>query len=103
MMIVLHGNLTAKEIKHDKEKKIIYYKDAWLKLYDKPVFYFPKFFHPDPTVKRQSGFLMPTFERLLLVFGYIFSYSLLTRAIADNKDITLTTKILLMIKNFITI
>ena len=35
-------------------------KKAWLKVYDKPVFYFPKFFHPDPTVKRQSGFLFPT-------------------------------------------
>jgi len=51
----------AEEIKHDKEKKIINYKNAWLKIYDKPVFYFPKFFHPDPTVKRQSGFLMPSF------------------------------------------
>ena len=51
----------AKEIKHDKKKKTINYKNAWLKIYDKPVFYFPKFFHPDPTVKRQSGFLMPSF------------------------------------------
>ena len=54
--------LSAEEIEHDKKKKTIYYKNAWLKLYDKPVFYFPKFFHPDPTVKRQSGFLMPTFN-----------------------------------------
>ena len=46
----------------DKEKKIIYYKNAWLEIYDKPVIYFPKFFHPDPTVKRQSGFLVPKFE-----------------------------------------
>ena len=52
--------LSAKEITHDKTKKIISYKDAWLKLYDKPVFYFPRFFHPDPSVKRQSGFLMPS-------------------------------------------
>ena len=40
-------------------KKIINYKNAWLELYDQPIIYFPKFFHPDPTVKRQSGFLMP--------------------------------------------
>ena len=53
--------LSAKEIRHDKKKKTIYYKDAWLKIYDNPVFYFPKFFHPDFTVKRQSGFLMPSF------------------------------------------
>ncbi len=52
----------AEEIKHDKKKKILFYKNAWLKIYDKPVLYFPKFFHPDPTVKRQSGFLMPTLE-----------------------------------------
>ena len=52
--------LSAEKITHDKKKKIIYYKDAWLKVYDTPVFYFPKFFHPDPSVKRQSGFLMPT-------------------------------------------
>ena len=40
----------AEEIKHDKKKKMIFYKNAWLKIYDQPVFYFPKFFHPDPTV-----------------------------------------------------
>ena len=40
----------SKEIKHDKKSQTINYKNSWLKLYDKPVFYFPKFFHPDPTV-----------------------------------------------------
>ena len=34
----------AQEIKHDKSKKTIYYKNAWLEIYDKPVIYFPKFF-----------------------------------------------------------
>ena len=49
--------ITSKQIIHDKDKKEIHYKNAWLKLYNIPVLYFPKFFHPDPTVKRQSGFL----------------------------------------------
>ncbi len=53
-------SLVSDEVVHDKEKKTINYKKAWLKLYDKPVFYFPKFFHPDPTVERQSGFLIPS-------------------------------------------
>ena len=53
--------MMAEEIVHDKTKKTINYKNAFLKLYDKKVFYFPKFFHPDPTVKRQSGFLIPSF------------------------------------------
>ena len=47
----------ADEIEHQKEKQIINYKNAWLKIYDVPVIYFPKFYHPDPTVKRQSGFI----------------------------------------------
>ena len=52
--------ITSKEIVHDKiKKKQIDYKNAWLKIYNVPVMYFPKFFHPDPTVDRKSGFLIP--------------------------------------------
>ena len=54
--------MKARKIRHDKLKKTIYYDHATLKLYDVPIFYFPYFFHPDPTVKRQSGFLIPTFS-----------------------------------------
>ena len=54
-------SLKAKKISHDKIKKTIYYDSATLKIYDIPIFYFPKFFHPDPSVKRQSGFLSPFF------------------------------------------
>jgi LPS-assembly protein len=59
--------ITSKVVTHDKQKKQIQYKNAWLKIYDRPVMYFPKFFHPDPSVKRQSGFLKPSFgnSRLL--------------------------------------
>ena len=79
--------LKAKEIKHDKEKKTIFYKDAWLKLYDKPVFYFPKFFHPDPTVKRQSGFLIPSFgDSNTLGLSLNIPYY---KVLAENKDFTL--------------
>ena len=79
--------LSAKEIKHDKSKKIIYYKDAWLKLYDKPIFYFPKFFHPDPTVKRQSGFLMPSFvDSSNLGGSFNVPYY---HVLSNNRDLTL--------------
>ena len=53
-------SITAKEVKHDKKNKLIKYNQATFKFYDVPVVYFPKFFHPDPTVKRQSGFLAPS-------------------------------------------
>ena len=36
--------LTADQIIHDKNKKIINYKNAWLQVYDKPVFYLSKIF-----------------------------------------------------------
>ncbi len=54
-------SITSQEIIHYKKKQEIHYKNAWLKLYNKPVIYFPKFFHPDPTADRKSGFLQPTF------------------------------------------
>ena len=78
--------LSAKKITHNKTKKIIYYKDAWLKLYDKPVFYFPRFFHPDPSVKRQSGFLMPSFTSSGNIgSSFNIPYYLV---VSDNKDLT---------------
>ena len=52
-------SIESDEIIHDKSKKEIHYHKAWLNIYDKPILYFPKFFHPDPTVKRRSGFLTP--------------------------------------------
>ena len=82
--------LSAKKIKHDKDKKIIYYEGAWLNLYDKPVLYFPKFFHPDPTVKKQSGFLMPSFENSKNI-GSSFSLPYY-HLIADNRDLTIKPK-----------
>ena len=51
----------AENITHDKEKETIKYKNAWLKIYDVPIAYFPAFSHPDPSVKRKSGFLTPSF------------------------------------------
>ena len=53
-------SIEAEEIAHNRDKQIVNYKNAKLKIYDVPVLYFPKFFHPDPTVERQSGFLPPT-------------------------------------------
>ena len=76
----------AKKITHDKKKKTINYENAWLKIYDKPVFYFPKFFHPDPTVKRQSGFLMPSFISSNST-GSAFALPYF-HVISKNKDLT---------------
>ena len=80
--------ITSDEISHDKKKKTIYYKDAFLKLYDVPIFYFPRFFHPDPTVKRKSGFLIPKFQDSTNIGASLSVPYFL--AIADDKDATFT-------------
>jgi LPS-assembly protein len=78
--------MSTLEIKHNKNKKTIYYKNAWLEIYDKPIVYFPKFFHPDPTVNRQSGFLIPTIKSSSS-HGDSISVPYF-QVISDNKDIT---------------
>jgi len=53
--------LKAVRVVHDQVAHRIEYRDAWMEIYGIPVMYTPYFSHPDPTVKRQSGFLSPTF------------------------------------------
>lgn len=51
----------AREIRHDKEEKIIEFRDVTLDIDGVPVFYSPYLSEPDPSVKRASGFLTPSF------------------------------------------
>ena len=78
--------ITSKEITHNREKKEITYKNAWLKIYNTPVLYFPKFFHPDPTVKRKSGFLIPTFSDSKNLGSSVKTPYF--HVISDNSDLT---------------
>ncbi len=52
--------IKSKKMIHDNLKKTIYYENAVVKVYNLPIFYFPRLSHPDPTVDRRSGFLPPT-------------------------------------------
>ena len=81
--------ITSEKVYHDKKRKMMNYENALVHVYDIPVFYFPKFFHPDPTVKRQSGFLVPKLNSSssddFLNTPYFF-------AISDNKDATFSPR-----------
>ena len=82
--------LSAKKIQHNKKEQIINYKNAWLKVYDVPVIYFPKFFHPDPTVDRKSGFLIPTIKNSPNANNYLsLPYF---KVLSENKDLTFTPR-----------
>ena len=54
--------IQASQLLHDKKKKTVYYDNAIVKVYDIPIFYFPKLSHPDPTVDRRTGLLVPSFS-----------------------------------------
>ena len=84
-------SLQANQMVHDRNKKTIFYDEAIVKIYDIPVFYFPKLAHPDPTVKRRSGFLPPSFsDSKNLGIGTDLPYFW---AISDDKDLTISNKL----------
>jgi LPS-assembly protein len=51
----------AARIIHNNSERTIYYEDATLELLGLPVAYLPYFWTPDPTVKRKTGFLAPSY------------------------------------------
>jgi LPS-assembly protein len=66
-----YWNLNANLVTHDKENKKISYKHATLDLNNVPILYTPYFSHPDPSVKREAGFLAPSFGSLSEDIGSI--------------------------------
>jgi LPS-assembly protein len=50
----------AARIIHDQGEKMIYFEDARLEFFGKPLAYMPYFSTPDPTVKRKTGLLIPS-------------------------------------------
>jgi LPS-assembly protein len=50
----------AARIIHDQNEKMIYFEDASLEFWGHPIAYLPFFSTPDPTVKRKTGFLVPS-------------------------------------------
>ena len=83
--------IQAKKIEHDNAKKTVYYNSAVLKIYDFPIFYFPRLSHPDPTVDRRSGFLVPSFANSTNVgFGVDVPFFW---NISKDKDLTVTPRL----------
>ena len=50
----------ARKVTHDAENKDVNYNDAFIDIKGIPVFYTPFLSHPDPTVRRRTGFLTPS-------------------------------------------
>lgn len=74
------------EVTHDEDDHTIYHRDATFEFMGVPIFWLPYLSHPDPTVKRRSGFLIPS-------FGYSREYGFGVEVpyfweLAPNYDIT---------------
>lgn len=54
--------IKAMRVIHDETLREIEYRDAWLEMSGVPVLYTPYLSHPDPSVKRRSGLLPPTWS-----------------------------------------
>jgi len=79
--------IEAERVVHDKQQQIVEYHDATMELDGWPIFYTPYFSHPDPSVKRQSGFLPPSVGAgSSLGFHVTQPYFW---AIAPDKDLTI--------------
>ncbi len=80
--------LKSKRIFQDNKSKTIHYDHARIHLFNIPVFYLPYFSHPDPSVKKRSGLLMPTVETDQNL-GDTFSQPIFYN-IKSNLDLTFT-------------
>ncbi|MDP2739761.1 MAG: LPS assembly protein LptD [Pseudorhodobacter sp.] len=80
--------IRAARVVHDQLKQQLYFDRAQLRFAGVPVFYLPRLRMPDPTLKRASGFLMPTLRTTSgLGTGLKLPYFI---AMGTSRDLTLT-------------
>lgn len=80
--------IKAVKVVHDVDKKRLYYDNAFLEFLGVPIFYMPYISHPDPSVKKGSGLLVPEVRQrdelgLVLAVPYFID-------IDPTQDVTLT-------------
>ncbi|WP_101066163.1 LPS-assembly protein LptD [Roseovarius salinarum] len=80
--------IRADRVIHDREARQLYFEGARFMVRDTPVFYLPRLRLPDPTVKRATGFLIPSlYTSSLLGTGVKVPYFI---RMGDHRDLTLT-------------
>lgn len=78
--------IRAPQVTHDQTTHTLYYRDPTLEFAGVPVFWSPYLEYPDPTVKRRTGFLPPSFSS-----GSAYGVGVTTPyfwALAPNADLT---------------
>ncbi len=76
---------------HDQNDKMLYFENAQVEFFGVPLAYLPYFSTPDPTVKRKTGFLMPSISSYS-TYGYGVETPFYW-AIAPDMDATFSPRI----------
>ncbi|WP_337995890.1 LPS-assembly protein LptD [Oleispirillum naphthae] len=80
--------IKAAEVIHDEGTHEVVYHDAWIDMFGYPVAYTPYLSHADPTVKRRSGLLYPSYGNSSTLGTFVRTpYYWVT---SENSDVTLT-------------
>lgn len=83
--------IKAVKVVHNQQEQTISYEDVTFEFAGVPIAYVPYFSHPDPSVKRKSGFLTPSFDMSdQLGFSVETPYFF---ALAPNYDLTLSPRL----------
>lgn len=90
--------VSARKVQHNEDTQNIHYNDAFIYVKGVPVFYTPFLTHPDPNVKRRSGFLQPTLGSSSLLGAYLQPRYFWA---VDNQTNVLLTPILSAKKNIV--
>jgi LPS-assembly protein len=85
----LTWQIRADHITQDLEKKRIEYSDAWLDVLGVPIVYLPYMSNTDPSVKRQSGLLAPSFGASSSHLGAFLAIPYYW-VLDEQSDVTLT-------------
>lgn len=80
--------IRAQRVIHDQQERQLYFDNAQIRVGNVPILYLPRLRLPDPTLKRATGFLMPTVSNTSqLGTGIKVPYFI---RIGDHRDLTLT-------------
>lgn len=94
-------SVKADKIVQDKQRQLVYYKNAVIRLWRAPILYLPLFWHPDPQAERSSGFLAP---RIGFSRGRGFSYQQpYLHVISPSSDVVLTPQINSQVNPFLNV
>jgi LPS-assembly protein len=81
-------SIRARRAVHDEVERVVHYEDAVFEALGVPVAWLPFFSFPDPTVRRRSGFLPPTFQQSS-TYGFAVKAPYFI-VLDDSRDLTIT-------------